>query len=183
MPSPGCTCWFCLPIPAPGELPALDVPGAGCSEHGGIGDAVNQHLGHVWSHCSPRGFSLLPTSVPACLGPVLSRGAGFWAAGEDGAAGWAPTEQLSALKLGQDNISCVVFFFCMLPSVANSLPEEAISALSQSCISCAFLIFLFFFYFFAASEVLLPAPRGDSLTLQLGSEEAAHHSWVYYRCL
>lgn len=84
VPSPGCTCWFCLPIPAPGELPALDVPGAGCSEHGGIGDAVNQHLGHVWSHCSPRGFSLLPTSVPACLGPVLSRGAGFWAAGE----GW-----------------------------------------------------------------------------------------------
>lgn len=133
----------------------------------------------------PRGFSLLPTRYLPALALSSPEEQAFGLPGKDGAAGWAPTEQLSALKLGQDNISCVVFFFlfCMLPSVANSLPEEAISALSQSCISCAFLIFYFFFYFFAASEVLLPAPRGDSLTLQLGSDEAAHHSRVYYRCL
>lgn len=48
---------------------------------------------------------------------------------------------------------------------------------------CLFDFFFLTFYFFAASEVPLPAPRGDSLTLQLGSEEAAYHSRVYYRCL
>lgn len=39
--------------------------------------------------------------------------------------------QLSALKLGQDNLSCV-----FLHPVADSLPDEATSALSQSCLMC-----------------------------------------------
>lgn len=38
-------------------------------------------------------------------------------------------KQMPALKLGQDSV------FCRPPSVANSLPDEAISASSRSCIA------------------------------------------------
>lgn len=46
-------------------------------------------------------------------------------------------KQMSALKPGQDNV-CLLHVFCTLPSAANSLPAEAISAPNQSRIACAF---------------------------------------------
>lgn len=122
MPGTGCPWWFCLPVLALGELPAaaLDVPGAGCSEHGAMGNAVNQQTPSSESPAVDGACLIEPllalglepaphleylpgsaTSSPRSgLLDCLSKGC---------VAGWAPTlaEQMSALKLGQDNVSCV----------------------------------------------------------------------------